>query len=104
MAVKFIQMQCPSCGANLEFEDGRDQVFCSYCGAKIMVRDDTKHEFIYRMIDEGKIAEEKHKLREAELDDDWWKREEASQRRAGVIGLWCAGIFTLLLILYVIFG
>lgn len=104
MSIKFIRMQCPSCGANLEIDECRDQAFCSYCGAKIIIHDNTKYEYIYRTIDEGKIAEEKRKLREAELNDDWWKREEASRHRSRIIGLWCAGIFALLLILYAMFG
>ena len=37
MAVKFTSVKCPDCGAVLPIEEGRNQVFCSYCGSKIIM-------------------------------------------------------------------
>ena len=37
MALKFNSIKCPECGANLPIEEGRDTLFCSYCGNKIIV-------------------------------------------------------------------
>ena len=34
---RLISLKCPSCGAELNIEDGRDICFCTYCGAKILV-------------------------------------------------------------------
>ena len=51
MAVKFTAVKCPECGANLEVEEGRTQMFCSYCGTKIIMTNENEH--IYRHIDEA---------------------------------------------------
>lgn len=32
-----ISLKCPSCGANIDFDNSRDFGFCSYCGTKIMI-------------------------------------------------------------------
>lgn len=55
MAIKFISVRCPECGANLTIEEGREKIFCSYCGAQIIMANDNEH--IYRHIDEAKIKE-----------------------------------------------
>lgn len=55
MAIKFISVKCPECGATLDVEEGRQQLFCSYCGTKVMVQND--NEFIYRHIDEAKLKQ-----------------------------------------------
>lgn len=55
MSVKLIAVKCPECGANLQIEEGREQVFCSYCGTKIIITND--NEYIYRHIDEAEIKQ-----------------------------------------------
>lgn len=40
-------LKCPSCGASIDVDiQGRDSVFCSYCGQQIQL-DDGKREFTY---------------------------------------------------------
>jgi DNA-directed RNA polymerase subunit RPC12/RpoP len=51
--MKMIVLKCPECHASLDIEEGRKQVFCSYCGAKIIVENENEH--IYRHIDEAQI-------------------------------------------------
>lgn len=69
MAVKFISIKCPECGAKLDVEEGRKEFFCTYCGTKIIMQND--NEYIYRKIDEAKIkraeADEKVELKKLEL-------------------------------------
>lgn len=55
MAVKFISVKCPDCGASLDIEEGRTQFFCTYCGAKVLVNNE--NEFVYRHIDEAGIKQ-----------------------------------------------
>ena len=31
-----IRMQCPNCGAAVDFDDTRELMFCTYCGTKIV--------------------------------------------------------------------
>lgn len=35
---RLINLKCPSCGAELEVAEGRDICFCTYCGAKILIK------------------------------------------------------------------
>lgn len=55
MGIQFVSVKCPECGAALNIEEGREQIFCSYCGTKIMVHNDNEH--IYRHIDEARIKQ-----------------------------------------------
>lgn len=68
MAIHYISVKCPECGANLPMEEGRTEMFCSYCGSKVVMYNDNEH--IYRHIDEAKIkkAEAEKEIRMRELD------------------------------------
>ena len=72
MAVQFISVKCPECGANLSVEAGRESFFCSYCGVKVMVVNNNEH--IYRTIDEAGIkqaeTERVVRMRELELEEN----------------------------------
>lgn len=71
MAIQFISVKCPYCGAELSIDNSREFAFCSYCGAKVMVHNDNEH--IYRNIDEARIKEAETerilRLRELELEE-----------------------------------
>lgn len=55
MAIQFVSIKCPECGADLRVEDDRQQFFCTYCGAKVMMTNDS--EKIIRQIDEARMKE-----------------------------------------------
>lgn len=45
---------CPNCNGELEVDvEGRDFIFCQYCGSKILLQNENEH--IYHTIDEAKI-------------------------------------------------
>ena len=71
MAIRFITVKCPECGADLSIEEGRQQAFCTYCGAKVLIQNE--NEFIYRSIDEAKIRQAETnrivRMRELELEE-----------------------------------
>lgn len=71
MSVQLIPIKCPNCDASLNIEEGRKQLYCSYCGAKILVNNE--NEYIYRTIDEASIkrseAESALRLKELELEE-----------------------------------
>ena len=48
-----VSIKCPECSAFLEIEEGRKQVYCTYCGAKLIMCND--NEYIVRHIDEAKV-------------------------------------------------
>ena len=93
MAIQFISVKCPECGADLSIESGREFAFCSYCGTKVMVSNDNEH--IYRTIDEAGIkqaeTEREIRLRELELEE----RENSHGRRSQFIAYGIALAFVL---------
>lgn len=79
MGVTFTSVKCPECGASLPIEEGRTQVFCSYCGTKVLVTNENEH--IYRHIDEAGIKQAETdrlvKLKQMEIAE---KKRAASER------------------------
>ena len=59
MAVKYVTVKCPECGANLPIEKGRQAIFCSYCGSQIMLVDENEYKYKYEVthhhVDEAEI-------------------------------------------------
>lgn len=53
MAINIISIKCPDCGASLDVNGSLSQIYCTYCGAKIIITNDNEH--IYRHIDEADI-------------------------------------------------
>ena len=68
MAITINLIKCPSCGADLKAEEGRERMFCSFCGAQVILTNENEH--IYRHIDEAGIkqAETNRMVRMRELD------------------------------------
>ena len=47
MAVTMVPLVCPNCGGTSDVDESREFAFCSYCGAKIMLRDDNHYRLTY---------------------------------------------------------
>ena len=50
MAIQFITIKCPECGANQQLDKNRDSAYCTYCGAKIMISN-ANEQFLRAIID-----------------------------------------------------
>lgn len=78
--LKMIELKCPACGADLSMEEGREQLFCQYCGAKVIVHNE--NEYIYRHIDEAGIKQAETdrmvQLKQMEMAE---KLQEAERRK-----------------------
>ena len=83
MAVSFVSVKCPECGASLPIEEGRSSIFCSYCGTKVIVTNENEH--IYRHIDEASIKKTETdrliRLREIELEEKERELERAEKQQ-----------------------
>ncbi|MCM1529017.1 MAG: hypothetical protein NC093_03375 [Alistipes sp.] len=86
MSIKLIAIKCPSCNANLEMEKGRTEMFCIYCGTKVMLSND--NERIYRRIDDAEILKQKNKKLQLILEDKEKnrkdKRKESQKKGASI--------------------
>ena len=79
MPISFVSIKCPECGAKLTIEGGRNQAFCTYCGAKILVQNENEH--IVRHIDEAKVkkAETDRYIRLKHLEME--EKQQAYERK-----------------------
>lgn len=97
MAIQFVSVKCPQCGADLSIESDRQQAFCGYCGTKVIVNNENEH--IYRNIDEARIKESETerliRLKELELEE----KENAKGRRTSAIAYGVALIFLIVALL-----
>ena len=68
LGYKLISVKCPDCGQTLSIEENRTQVFCTYCGAKVLISNE--NEYVFRQIDEADIkkAETERIIRMRELE------------------------------------
>ena len=84
MAVKFTSVKCPECGANLPIEEGRERMFCSFCGTQIIMTN--KNEHTYRHVDEAEVkraeTEQLIHLKELELEEKENERNRKGRRIA----------------------
>lgn len=80
--MKLISLKCPECKADLNIEEGRKTCYCQYCGAKILI-DDNSSTHTYRKIDEARIKEAEAdkiiRLKEIELEIIKEKRKRRSK-------------------------
>ena len=76
MKMKLVEMRCTNCGAELEIDPERKQVYCSYCGTRLMVDEKAIH-ITNRIIDEARLKEAEVRLKELEYAHERELREEA---------------------------
>ena len=74
-----IELVCPKCLAELSYEKGREEMFCQYCGAKILVNDENT--YTYRHVDEAEVRrvenEKDIKMKELELEEVTMNAQQA---------------------------
>lgn len=94
MAIKLFTVKCPECGAMLDIEEGRKQIFCSYCGSKVIVQND--NEYIVYNIDEAEVRQAETdkllKLKELEIEE----KENERQRKGRYTAYAIAGVIAII--------
>jgi hypothetical protein len=53
--IKAITIKCPGCDASFGIEDGKKQMYCQYCGTKVIAYDENV--FTYNYVDVAKMRE-----------------------------------------------
>lgn len=89
MAVKIYSVKCPECNASLPIEEGRTQMFCSYCGAKIIVHNE--NEYICRHIDEAELTQAETdrlvELKRLEMEEKQREKDEARRKNKTILSI-----------------
>lgn len=96
--MNIISIKCPDCGASLEVDENREMVFCSYCGAKIVLQNENEH--IERKIDQARVEQEKtNRLiveHQIEMEKQEAAREEEHRQRNMMIWGGVTGVLLLI--------
>ena len=77
--MKLIKLTCSNCGAEIELDADRKQAFCTYCGTKLYV-DNESINITNRIIDEARLKEAEVRLRELEYQHEREIREETIRK------------------------
>lgn len=106
--MRFVNMTCPNCGAQLQIDADRTQVYCQHCGTKLLVQDDVQR-FQYEdaenagyLFEKGRqrAIEEAERRRRQEADYQQQRftqtptqpqNQEKQQPRKGRFWLWLLG-------------
>ena len=101
MGITVNSIKCPACGAALPIEEGRTQMFCSYCGTKILINNE--NEYIYRHIDEAGIkqAETDRMIRMRELEME--EKEKCYEKKKLLVIVGTIGIMFVIGIIGILF-
>ena len=73
--MKLINLRCKNCGAELQIDPERKQAFCSYCGTRLLL-DDESINITNRFVDEARVREAEVRLKELEYEHERELREE----------------------------
>ena len=75
--MKLISLRCKNCGAELQADPGRKEIYCSYCGTKLIV--DNDFQITSRIVDEARLKEAEVRLKELEYEHERELRQEKLQ-------------------------
>ena len=101
------QMRCPCCGASIEADtNGRDRVFCTYCGCQISVYDDRGEYTINKNINVNKdiaVSKTIHHRYSDDVEIIKERNKEKESKRSIIVSIVCFIVaFGLLLTSYLI--
>ena len=98
------ELKCPSCGANLDYEEGMEFIFCKYCGIKILLNDEntyTLKNIDYAEIERAKNESKRINIQESIINREY-EKEEKETRRYNKNTIIFAGVLVLLILIFFI--
>ena len=77
--MKFIDLKCKNCGADLKLDPENIQAFCQYCGSKLLIDMDKLSEVLKEKEKTKQVIEkEQHTTKRKEMDYNYKKYKEKS--------------------------
>lgn len=101
--MRMYQLKCPACGGAIEIDGNRDSCFCSYCGTKVYVNDETHRVEITKNINYHKTYTDEAKIRKIESEERMQERKSAVEREERKNKKWSA-LGTVLIVLACVIG
>lgn len=101
--MKMYQLKCPACGGTIEIERNRDSCFCSYCGTKVYVDDETHKVEITKNINYHKTYTDEAAIRKIESDERIQEQKIVAEREKRKSERWSV-LGTILIMLACVIG
>lgn len=86
--MRLYQMKCPACGGTIEVDENRDSCFCSYCGTKVYIDDETQRIEITKNINYHKTYTDEAKIRKIESEERMQERKFAVEQETRKTKVW----------------
>lgn len=112
--MKFIDLKCENCGADLKLDPENIQAFCQYCGSKLLIDMDKLSEVLKEKEKTKQVIErEQHITKRKEMDYNYKKDKEKSDFKQfmiiegfcfGIPLLLCSGYFLKDYLVYIFIG
>ena len=88
--MKIISLRCPECNATLHIDEGVNECYCQYCGAKLFLDDENVSVIhTYRKVDEARLKEaeirKELKMKRMELEKEEREKEREDEKRKTII-------------------
>ena len=84
--MKFIDLKCNHCGANLNIDPDNIQAFCQYCGNKLLIDMDKLSEVLKEKEKTKQVIEkEQHITKRKELDYNYKKEKDKSDLKTFLV-------------------
>lgn len=79
--MRLVNMTCPNCGAQLQIDADRAQVFCEHCGTKLLMQDDVHHIHYDNAEESGYLFEKGRQRAMEEAENRRWQNNAYQQQR-----------------------
>ena len=96
--MKITAIRCSACGADLQLEENKKQMFCPYCGTRLAV-EDYDIEITNRIVDEARLKEAEIRLKELEYAHERELREAELHEKQKKTHMIYAGLYILVCVL-----
>lgn len=84
--MKFIDLKCKNCGADLKLDSENIQAFCQYCGSKLLIDMDKLSEVLKEKEKTKQVIEkEQHITKRKEMDYNYKKNKEKGDFKQFII-------------------
>lgn len=97
------ELKCPSCGAQLDYEEGMEHIFCKYCGTKILINDENTYTF--KNVDYAEIEKAKNESKRISIQEDIirreYEKEEKETKRYNKNTVIFVGVLVLLVLIFI---
>lgn len=96
---KMIPLVCPNCGAKLDVKDGTQTCFCTYCGTKILISDDSNKTYT-KNVNINQTSYDRTEIEKIKLVHDLKIQDEKRETKQTLTLMICIAIIGIVAFIY----